>query len=314
MINEQTLFILGAGASIPYGFPSSKKLRADIIKNSISLVDFYSEVNNGKWEREKLETEILEFTARFSESGIISIDRFLRRNPKYSDIGKMAIVYNIQHSEKNSKFDEKMGIEYIEQNWYSILYNRMIDGLSSPKDILKFGENKVCFLTFNYDRSLEYYLKRCLNNSFEGSTVELCREQLNKIPIYHVYGSLMGGPKNYGYDSNGKYYKFLESSKGIAIIDDDFVDQDAIKLIKNAKRIFILGFGFDKENVRRIGLDRTITTKQRIYMTAIGFNERNRKIIQTEFEGCQKRNSKTSACREVIVRQIGCGELLDSYL
>ena len=36
MIMEKTVFILGAGASCPYGYPDGKKLRTEIIQNFVA--------------------------------------------------------------------------------------------------------------------------------------------------------------------------------------------------------------------------------------------------------------------------------------
>jgi len=41
-----------------------------------------------------------------------------------------------------------------------------IAGLKQPQDFEKFKENKVAFITFNYERSLEYFLYTSFINTF----------------------------------------------------------------------------------------------------------------------------------------------------
>ena len=47
MITEKTVFILGAGASKPYGFPTALELRKDIIYKFPNLYkNAYAEINS----------------------------------------------------------------------------------------------------------------------------------------------------------------------------------------------------------------------------------------------------------------------------
>ena len=52
-----------------------------------------------------------------------------------------------------------------------------------------FHTNKVSFVTFNYDRSLEHFLCRSLANSFAKTEAE-AGEVISKIPIIHLHGRL----------------------------------------------------------------------------------------------------------------------------
>jgi len=53
----------------------------------------------------------------------------------------------------------------------------------------EFAENRVSFVTFNYDRSVEQFLFTSLKNTFgrpDGNTSQV----LQKVPIVHLHGRL----------------------------------------------------------------------------------------------------------------------------
>lgn len=166
MIGPETLFILGAGASKPYGFPTGGELRAYICKEFPK--HFAPIVRRGTKTVSQRQKELIgsaeEFAEIFKHSSIPSIEQFLALNPELSDIGKIASVSSILRFERSSRFRGDM--ESPSQDWYSFLYRRMTEGFSSPDSYRKSGENGVSFITFNYDRSLEDFLFVSLTNSF----------------------------------------------------------------------------------------------------------------------------------------------------
>jgi len=48
MIEHNTVFILGAGASVPYGYPTGNKLRHDIIFSAKGMLE--NLVNSNKYQ------------------------------------------------------------------------------------------------------------------------------------------------------------------------------------------------------------------------------------------------------------------------
>jgi len=156
MIKTPTLFILGAGASKPYGYLTGAELRADIIKN---YGNYYRKLKDDSQKElpDSLETyrEIRAFVQIFSNSSISSIDKFLSLNPNAALYGKIGITLSILNSEKESRFREGVNPQ---EDWYTYLFNRMTEELREPDDYKNFLKNNVAFITFNYDRSLEYIL------------------------------------------------------------------------------------------------------------------------------------------------------------
>ncbi|MCD4716065.1 MAG: hypothetical protein K8R45_04905, partial [Desulfobacterales bacterium] len=289
MITAKTVFVLGAGASFPYGFPTGKGLREEICTKSIGSPKFnscfdesYSNPQKVKWQKKGEE-----FSNIFFDSDTRSIDLFLKRNPGFIHIGKIAIVHRIMEAERTSKFNEAITDDIKKkQNWYSYLFDRLTSELIEPTSFSKVSENEISFITFNYDRSLEYYLFKSLENSFYEATKEkedhrILIDNLNKIPIYHVYGSLgklpwQGG--DFAYGNHIHFKDFLEMKDNIRVIDErtNFDNIDKMKtLIEHAERVFFLGFGFAKENMEALDIVNLLNRSQKIYCTTLGLAKKN---------------------------------------
>ena len=69
-------------------------------------------------------------------------------------------------------------------NWMLNLCGQM-----RSETLEEFGQNKVSFITFNYDRSLEHFLCTSLSNDF-GKSIADCAKVLANIPIVHLHGRL----------------------------------------------------------------------------------------------------------------------------
>lgn len=288
MITVPTVIILGAGASKPYGYPTGKDLRLQICKESVGTKSFHEKINDGSIPP----SEGIKFTKVFFKSDTRSIDLFLSRNRIFSDIGKIAIVHRILEAEKQSKFHEDIGKIYQEQNWYSYLFHRMTNELIMPDDYKKFGDNKISFITFNYDRSLEQFLYESIQNSFYESTQEksgydILIKQLKRIPIFHVYrciGRLPWQGGNYEYGFEYIFQNILEMKESIGVIHEETTSEikKMKEIIGNAKRIFFLGFGYAKENMEVLNIPR-ILRGQTIYGTALDLTSREIDNIYESF-------------------------------
>jgi len=174
MIEIETVFILGAGSSHPYGYPTGKELRTYICD------DFAGEID-GVFNRSGIEGRIAastyqvdDFSKAFKNSNTRTIDLFLSRNQNYSEIGRLAIVLSLLRSERESTFGG--GIKSPDQDWYDLLFHMMTHTLNRSDSYKSFEQNKVTFITFNYDRSLEHFLYMSLK------TLSVKRKMLRLFP------------------------------------------------------------------------------------------------------------------------------------
>ncbi len=125
MISEKTLFILGAGASNPYGYPVGAGLRRFIIKDFPSLIEKYihSETETMTQHHRRVHREEANrFSETFSKSSLPSVDLFIALNPEFADIGRKAIAIFISRHEVDSVFREDVAEE--DGDWYLYLYQK----------------------------------------------------------------------------------------------------------------------------------------------------------------------------------------------
>ena len=255
MVTHPTVFVLGAGASMPYGFPSGDTLKKDIISSITGQKNLSTAAlaicKHGNIEHDKF----VEFRSAFLGSNVNSIDSFLSRRSEYVEIGKYAISVLLCAKENKETFSNLS----IEDNWYAALWNALISGVSSVEEL---KHNKVKIITFNYDRSLEFFLHTSIMCTF-GLNEQEAFDELKNFPILHVYG-LLGTFTSHSYGVNTAN-SFFQAANNIKIIpesrDSDPAFTKAQDWLNWAKRICILGFGFDELNVRRLGLKEVIASK-----------------------------------------------------
>jgi len=307
MITEETLFILGAGDSKPYGYPTGKELRFFICRDFYSLFTEYIYFSQNKYHFPEVtinsyRDKIKDLADTFFYSSTDSIDFFLARNPDFEEIGKLGIICCILNAEKNSKFREH--IEKENCDWYTYLFKRLTDRLTSKDSYTKFKENKVSFITFNYDRSLEFFLYNSFVHAFQQSKInhkimskKIDYREYIPFPILHFYGKIAPLPWE---DKSGYRYKYdkkidpKELLENIRVIYDRTQEQEIIDihdLIKKARRIFFLGFGYAHENMEILGGSKLIGKKIHVYGTAYNYTEREISDIQNMFKtGYESKN------------------------
>jgi hypothetical protein len=280
MIKKNTLFILGAGASKPFGYPTGLELR-ELIRGKTMRRTVGEALD---FENEDLDCCIKEFDKfvdEFSRSSVYSIDLFLEERTEFMDVGKMTIAAHLISKEDDKKLREPAG------NWYMYLYNRII---SSIEDL---DSNAISFITFNYDRSLEQFLFEAIRSRFNKPPKE-CAEKTSKIPIVHLYGKLDPLPwqdskKGQVYSGNrNQLQRIRNAQKNIKLISDERnVDkteefQSAYELINKSERIRFLGFGFDETNLARLDTERM--KGKSIVGTAQGLETSRRRWVEQYFK------------------------------
>jgi hypothetical protein len=258
MISNNTVFILGAGASAPYGYPESNSdLKDDICLN------FRADVNNllintrGDYRQlEKLMKDANDFIDHFQNSRIRSIDKWLSLNGRYRDIGKLAIVNAIV------KKENKLGVIFEGKDksldWFSVLFNEMMIDVAIPDHFYFRG---VYFITFNYDRVFEHLLYESFRNTFSEVRLEEINRILSNITIIHLYGCIDDPPWTKGGYQYGDSYKLNyldEARKRIKTVGESVTDtiqtHEMDRLIRSARKIFFLGFGYDPQNLEILGI------------------------------------------------------------
>ncbi len=302
MITTPTTLILGAGASYPYGFPLGKKLVDDIL-DLFPRMEYVENVDTFRFPKtdfirklKHLEFEdvfMYEFSNNLRNSKVDSIDSFLenKENSEFLEIGKISILQAISSYENSQEL-------FNTDDWYRILWNALYANTKSKEG---FRLNKVSIITYNYDRSLEYYLLNCIKHSYNLSDKDACILLFNTIKIIHVHGKMgyfqiqdkelnlnMGfyNILNYGEDITD-YNKLKTLSKNIKIIHDENINEsdeikEANRILANTIRICFLGFGYAEDNIKRLKISNQYGTTE-ICGSAFDMSDKEIAVKTTNF-------------------------------
>lgn len=269
MITNNTVFILGAGSSVPFSFPIGTGLVEDIIKN-------ISHKYGGKFGSFLIPKMPEVFSYNLNHSTLDSIDAFLEH--KSGDIhmvrmGKLCIALSILRCESNTQY-LGIGNKALHNHWLRYLRNKM----NSPVD--NFSENQVSFITFNYDRTLENYLYTSILSTY-GLPEKESKELMSSFEIVHIHGVVAplpwqvtdGTGLDFGFDTGivdeGHIGMFASNLKIVHEDIDPNNLEKAKELMDNADIIYVLGFGYAAENCDRLKLNRD-ELKNKIKGTAFG--------------------------------------------
>lgn len=330
MIDTKTLFILGAGASVHHGYPTGLGLRdyirhelqSSIAKYVFNRLDNPLNVN----QKQRYKEDAKELSDQFDESNTASIDLFLSRRPLLEHIGKVAIIVSILEAERKTATNEVQRLSG--DDWYFYFFNRLTESLRKSEDFEKYKDNRISIITFNYDRSLENFLYLGITRSFkeyQGGR-PLSETEILPFPILHVYGQVAPlqwqgdrGGLEYAPDSHPNAVDLAENIRVIYERTDESIDQ-ARKIIKGAKRIFFLGFGYAEENMEALGLPGILNNEQEIYGTAFGMTDKEIREIKNSIYGGMKGNEKKHWAHKDIaealikIKGVDCLSLLREHL
>jgi len=171
------------------------------------------------------------------------------------EIGKAIMGIELLHGEVHERLWQNA------DNWLTHLYGAMVGN-----SLEEFGENNVAFVTFNYDRTVEHFLYVSLLNSF-GRSGDDTAAALGKIPIVHLHGRLGHLPWqgqeataiDFG-DNQLDVRKMEIVKREIKVVHEELTDgrdkdfAQAQELLGQARRVYLLGFGFGLRNVQRLAL------------------------------------------------------------
>ena len=301
MIAEKTVLILGAGASKPFGFPTGTELKKQICLELLnSNGDIYNIIEN---------LQVKQFVKDLKQSRFDSVDAFLEAKPKYEIIGKQAIAaILLQKEAQNESLLLKSG------DWYQSLFNILTKDCKSFDSI---RDNKITILTYNYDRTLEYYLFTKLS-SLDKTDQEI-KDVLENLNIIHLHGSLgklpwQGGEYQFNYTkfkfkgniNNRAYRDAIADQQDTAIaikrtklftvhkaamdaneikiiyeveLNGNLQFQNAIQALREAENVYFFGFGFSKTNLERLDY-MNWNNLRRCAGTTYGINAQTKELLK----------------------------------
>jgi len=181
--------------------------------------------------------------------------------------------------------------------WYFYLFKRLTEGLVGKDALPDFSTGEFAFITFNYDRSLEYFLYESLRNSFTEVSEDRIVQTLKKLKILHVYGQiapLKWQDCNEGVDYRPQISEALlqKTAANIKTIYEQKESPDineAIKLLSQAEQIFFLGFGFAEENMKVLRLPEVIPPPCMVYGTAFNLLKEEVERVESAIKSGRKK-------------------------
>lgn len=247
-----TVLILGAGASSDFEFPLGKGL----LNSVCALCETRSP---SLLEQGFTEEDVVTFGESLSRSGYTSVDWFLEEHPQFLELGRVAVAAALIPYEKPDKLFPPQARS---DHWYEDLVNTF---WSDDDGSLVLG-NHITILTFNYDRSLEYYLRtvvetrRSLKPSTQLGVTGPDRVIVSQGPtivyLHGRLGHLDQSARHRDYSPDTSKDRVRLAAAGLKLISE--ADGNALAFtmardaIRGAERTFFLGFGFHPKSVERL--------------------------------------------------------------
>jgi hypothetical protein len=184
----------------------------------------------------------------------------------------------IQYENPNNIYYADPKENWYKYIWQNYIFSRKVEDLSNLN---------ISFITFNYDRSLEYFLFNAIKATY-GKEDNDVKGIINRFNLTHLYGSLgqlpwgdEGGCEYSNKEDGRRYISCIDTLHIIPDTERDKAFQKARALIEKAKYIIFLGFGFDDENIKRLDIS-TMVGKQ-IYATCYGYTSEEQNKITSKF-------------------------------
>jgi hypothetical protein len=172
-----------------------------------------------------------------------TIDAYLEGHPRFRRAGAACIAAVILDRERSSILAR--------QDWYATLYDLLC--LKDPDAAPPFSG----IVTFNYDRSLEYWLLETAEVTVPEPRHRESIEKLLAIPVCHVHQSLGPFPE-FPFDADVKEMAgaIKSAAQSIRITGDDLSASPdyvaARQLIEQASKVVFIGFNFDERNMQEL--------------------------------------------------------------
>ncbi|MDI7920714.1 hypothetical protein [Ferirhizobium litorale] len=302
MFKDNTVFVVGAGASQEFGLPIGWEL-VDIIRNNCNFVVEFNNLKQGSrpifahylrifGTQDATKVEELNLRLRVSrqiKDGIDSadsIDEYIFRyshDPLIAEVGKLQIAYAISLAESASKLSLKKGfvenIDSAHNTWIWAFFKALINGVKA-NELDRIGQN-ITIICFNYDRCIEHYLEHALTKSFAGLSLDDARKIVKNINIIHPYGSL-GGLDEFPF---GLIDGFPRMAGNIVTWSETVRDLESVNNMRHAiwqaERIVFMGFAFANQNMKLLDCEAVETNENcpLVFSTGYGLQRETKKAL-----------------------------------
>jgi hypothetical protein len=307
MFKKKTVFILGAGASWHYGYPTGEELVRMVRTKAEYIVQQYLKPNDKRmvpidWgsthPRNFKEPDFRPFLntseliqRKIEQANPLVIDDFLGRNDDVADVGKLliaAVLFDCQKIPviRSGKIDENTGNDTGKGDWIRYIVQQLTVDCKTPSELLN---NEVTFVTFNYDLSLEVRLHKALKNYHWFAKDGFSDRFFTTDRFLHVYGQLYGfdpahpgAPKNFYNNTEfplaNEIDRAHDAAQNIRTISpyEKAAAPEIVKVIAEAEYLYFLGYGFDHRNNKLLGLGQRLDGPHVQYVKFTNFGNHNK--------------------------------------
>lgn len=278
MFRDNTVFVIGAGASSEFGLPTgwqlAKKIkkRAKIITSAQYEVQAEDEYIDDIIKQNYRDRTVAYAALKIIEQGIrtaVSIDALIHRHSDIEEVanmGKLLIALEISKAERESnmhrsQIETHKNVETwktADDTWIGSFARILFDGVTDYREI---GKN-ISIICFNYDRCIEYYLIDAIASAFQVP-ISKAHEIVMGMNIIHPYGTLGNLPNSPAHPEAGalefgvniftEVDWLLLAKKNIRTYTQRTHDTKTVRAIHDAMEecrvLVFLGFGFNSQNL-----------------------------------------------------------------
>lgn len=328
MFADNTVFVVGAGASAEFNMPVGGKLTKIIKDNCLWEYD-RGERKIGNPEifayfdkrfNISAEPSLKEFQARLFTMTEIhrsidmaeSIDEYIFRyadDPVVAEIGKLQIAYAIAEAERQCSLGpvkeftfENDTFASADDTWISTFAKALMNGV--PLNDIETIGNNITIICFNYDRCIEHYLEHAICRAYADVSLPEARKIVSKINIIHPYG-LLGQLDEIPF---GQFDRFLEMTENLITWSETIRDAQTVPKIRHAigeaQTIAFLGFAFANQNMKLLNSRPTKPKTVRVLSTGLGLPQEVEDTLAGEINRLYS-SIRTQLGREVVHFQYG---------
>jgi hypothetical protein len=289
MIRTPTTFVVGAGAGVGYGLPTSR----DLVQRARKL-----KPGNDKYQL--LMTagitpgELNDFLADLRQHPARSIDAFLESRQHHQErmkVGRALLAVMMAESVIGARKDAHKP----EDDWLGYVIEQMSGGAPTCLDFASLNK-EVRFVTFNFDTVIEERLERDMRAIYRDSDARQLGTAIDSFKVVHVHGALPEiptapmaiDPMHARADAQNWQKWINEASSCIHVVLDE-IDKDLLKdanqSLLRASVICFLGFAYARENLERLDMRSVLTPKAErsepvVFGSAYGLEDGERQTVR----------------------------------
>lgn len=334
MQKTATLFILGAGSSAEFKLPTGPDLLLEIAKTvGFEHDDFRLTAGDQEIWRQLRRNKADGLNSFLKAGGVIakglplarSIDDFLYNhgdNAEVVRLGKIGIASAILKAERESRLSPLLVNHYRDTKFTSLKDTWLYKLFTILHTDIKIGEltklfEGIAFINFNYDRCLELFLYNAIQRAYSVPSAEAAAI-VSRLRVERPYGRIGALPWEERSGTKVEFGAASEQTDLLALSEalSTYTEQtyapselERIKeLILSAQRIVILGFGFHKQNMRLLSVDRP-AQQLPVYATVHGASDADVGV----FRNLVSKSLRGGAGAVDIFSPAKCADFIDHY-